>query len=132
MRFFQTERRSGARWRACHPALALLLATYSAGAASAADTALPDCVPRDTKVVLGIRMRNIVELLQAQNFAAEWRSTSAALLAQTPLAGFDPLKDIDEVIIASTGVGDNPEVLVVLRGRFDINRLATGAASYHG
>ena len=61
-----------------------------------------------------------------------WRSASSQLAAGTPLAGFDPLKDLDEVLITSTGEGENPPVLLVLRGRFDVDRFASGAASYHG
>lgn len=130
MRLFQTELRSRALWSsALYPVLALLLA---ASASAETDNVLPDCIPAGTKILFGIRMRNIVELLQSQNSTTEWRTTTSALLAQTPLAGFDPLKDIDEVIIASTGVGDNPPVLAVLRGRFDVDRLGQRATSYHG
>ena len=100
--------------------------------AGASDTALPDYLPSATKVVFGIRMRSIVDLLQSQSFAAEWRTAGSQLTAQTPLAGFDPLKDLDEVLIVSTGEGDPPPVLLVLWGRFDVDRFAAGATSYHG
>jgi len=114
------------RWPAV---LTLLLATLPAGAA---DAVLPEYLPSETKVVFGIRMRNILDLLQSQSFAAEWRSASSQLTAQTPLAGFDPLKDLDEVLFTSSGEGDNPPVLLVLWGRFDVDRFASAAASYHG
>ena len=111
------------------PVLALLVATLPA---AASDPVLPDYLPSGTTAVFGIRMRDIVDFLQSQSFAAEWRGTGTRLLAQTPLAGLDPLKDIDEVLITSTGEGENPPVLLVLRGRFDVNRAASGAKDYHG
>jgi len=100
--------------------------------ATASDTVLPDYLPSGTKVVFGIRMRSIVNLLQSQSFPAEWRTAASQLTAQTPLAGFDPLKDLDEVLIVSTGEGDPPPVLMVLWGRFDVDRFAAGATAYHG
>jgi len=100
--------------------------------ATASDTVLPDYLPSGTKVVFGIRMRSIVDLLQSQSFPAEWRTAASQLTAQTPLAGFDPLRDLDEVLITSSGEGDRPPVLLVLRGRFDVDRFASAAASYHG
>ncbi|MBZ5618456.1 MAG: hypothetical protein LAQ69_07000 [Acidobacteriia bacterium] len=130
MRLFPTESLSRApRTITWQPVLLLLLATYPL---AAADTALTDYVPSDSKVVFGIRTRTIIDLLQAQNFGAEWRGAGSSLLAQTPLAGFDPLKDLDEVLIASTGEGENPTGLLVLRGRFDVERLASGATVYQG
>jgi hypothetical protein len=112
------------------PAVLLLLAaTLPAGAS---DAVLPDYLPSETRAVFGIRVRSIVDLLDSQSFAGEWRGMGSRLMAQSPLAGFDPLKDLDEVLIASTGQGENPPVLIVLHGRFDVDRLASGRADYHG
>ena len=82
--------------------------------------------------MIGIRVRSIIDLLDSQSFAAEWRTAGARLMDRSPLAGFNPLKDLAEVLIASSGEGDNPPVLIVLRGRFDVDRLASSARRYHG
>ena len=108
------------------PILVLLGLRYAA----AADD-LPGYLPPDTKVVLGVQVRTIVDSL-SQTLGAELRGQITAALAQTPLAGFDPLKDLDEILIASTGKGNNPPTLVVLRGRFDVPRLAAKAKPYQG
>src|ERR1017187_6592634 len=104
------------RWS---PVLMLWLATFPAGAS---DAVLPDYLPSETRAVFGIRMRNVIDLLGSQSFAAEWQKASSQLAAGTPLACFDPLKDLDEVLITSPGEGENPPVLLVLKGRFDVDR----------
>ncbi|MGA3017307.1 MAG: hypothetical protein ABSF62_09330 [Bryobacteraceae bacterium] len=63
--------------------------------------------------------------VQAQAAAADW-------LKLASLAGFDPLRDIDEVLVATNGEGQNPPSLIVASGRFDVARLAAGAKRYHG
>jgi len=108
------------------PALALLLIPRSGPAAGAA---LADYLPPDTKLVLGIVVRPAIATL-AQGLGPELLAQASALLAQTPLAGFDPLKDLDEVLIATSGKGNNPPALAVLRGRFDVERLGRNAAWY--
>jgi hypothetical protein len=54
----------------------------------------------------------------------------AQWLQMTPLAGFDPLKDIDEVLIAATAKDRKAPGLVVIRGKFDVARLGAGGTSY--
>src|SRR5260370_38734931 len=96
-------RQAGAmRWSAV---FTILVTTFPA---AASDTGFPDYLPSETKAVFGIRMRDVIGLLQSQSFAAEWHSTGARLMAQTPLAVFDPLKDLDEGLITSIGKGENP------------------------
>jgi hypothetical protein len=83
-----------------------------------------DYVSPETKVVLGLQMRTIAPAL-AQAVGPE-------LLAQARIVGFDPLKDLDEVILMTNGSGDNPPVFAVLRGRFDLARLGRDARPYMG
>jgi len=96
---------------------------------SAAGAALLDYLPPGTKVVLGIQVQGAIGAL-AQDLGPELLGKGSTLLAQTPLAGFDPLKDLDEVLIASSGKGNNPPALAVLRGRFDVERLGRSATRY--
>jgi hypothetical protein len=40
------------------------------------------------------------------------------MLAQNGLSHLDPLKDVDSIVIASTGEGEAPPAVTILRGRF--------------
>ena len=115
------------------PLLVFLLAVR---AIPAADRSLTDFFPAGTKVVFGINVRKVAESplaqagltqakaqVQAQAAAADW-------LRIASLAGFDPLRDIDEVLVATNGEGQNPPSLIVVTGRFDVARLAQGAKRY--
>jgi len=103
----------------------------SAGALSAADAAITGFLPPGTKIVLGVRVRSLADspfakgiMAQAHAAGAEWLNMAAAL-------GFDPLRDLDEVLIATSGEGQNPPSLLVASGRFDVPRLSEGAQRYH-
>jgi len=82
-------------------------------------------------VAFGINVRNLVDsplaqgLSEADGLRPEW-------LKLTSHAGFDPLRDIDELLLASSGEGQNAPAIVVLRGRFNVARLGAGAKAYHG
>jgi hypothetical protein len=101
------------------PVVLLLAARPSVAGGQVAEYLSPD-----TKVVLGIQVRTIASAL-AQNLGQE-------LLAQTRFAGFDPLKDLDEVIVMTNGNAENPPVLALLRGRFNLERMERGANRYAG
>src|SRR5437016_14188577 len=89
--------------------LVLLLAGRPAAAAGASDF-----FPPETKVVIGIQVRHALELVG---------TLPGDLVVKNPIAGFDPLKDLDEVFIATSGKGDSPPALMVLRGRFDVAKI---------
>jgi len=115
------------------PLLVLLLAVR---AVPAADRSLTDFFPAGTKVVFGINVRKVAESPLAQagltQAKAQMQSQAAASdwLKLAALAGFDPLRDIDEVLVATNGEGQNPPALIVATGRFDVARLAQGANRY--
>jgi len=99
-------------------------------AVSAADT-LTDLLPPETKVVFGIRVHNLAISSTAQTFAAQAQSAAAAWLKAVSLDGIDFLRDIDEVLIATSGKGKTPPAIIVVTGRFDVPRLAGGAKRYY-
>ena len=107
---------------------ALFLLTLAA--ARFAQAALPDFLPAETKVVVGFSLRGLIDspLLAGLGDA----KTATAKLMPGPFAGIDPLKDIDDLIIASTGQGENPPALIVVRGRFAQQVLPEGAKIYKG
>src|ERR1039458_6098819 len=110
-------------------AQSLLVLLLAVRAVPAADTALADFFPAGTKIVFGINVRKVAESplaqaglaqakaqVQAQAAAADW-------LKLASLAGFDPLRDIDEVLVATNAEGQNPPSLIVVRGRSEERRV---------
>ena len=99
--------------------------------ANAADSSIAAYFPPDTKVVFGVNVRSLIDNPLFADTVAEIRAKSAGLLAQTPLASFDLLKDLDEIILATNGKGEKPPAIAVLRGRFQLDVLAKTATKYH-
>jgi hypothetical protein len=98
---------------------------------AAGDSAL-NFLPADTKVVIGIRVSAIRESAlfkdagtDAQNLGAEWMKLVA-------ITGFDPLHDIDEVLIFSSADSEKAAALMAVRGRFNLERMGAGAKRYKG
>ena len=117
-------------------AQSLLVLLVAVRAVPAADRSLTDFFPAGTKVVFGINVRKVAEssLAQAGLTQAKAQVQAQAAVADwfklASLAGFDPLRDIDEVLVATNGEGQNPPSLIVATGRFDVARLAQGAKRY--
>ena len=106
----------------------------------AAEVALPDWLPPETRVVIGVRVRSLVDSdLVKSTFSQAAASQAAAMPPQaagwmslTAALGFDLARDVDEIVITSTAQGQKPPVLILVRGRFNLARLAAGAQSYGG
>lgn len=109
--------------------LLLLLVLVTGRLAHAA--ALPDFLPPDSKVLIGISVRGIVQspLLSSLGDA---KTTISKFTASGPFAGVDLLKDIDDVLIASNAEGDNPPALIVVHGRFGPNLMPGASRTYNG
>jgi len=106
---------------------ALSIFLLAASGLPAADAALPGWFPPGTRVVIGLRVHSLVDALAAQGIAQEAQEQLSALLAQTPLAGFDPFHDVDEILLASTAEGQNPPSLLVMTGRFSAAAPSSGS-----
>jgi hypothetical protein len=109
----------------------LALVAFVAVRLVAAGDLASDFFPPNTKVVFGVRVPAIVESALfkdtgtgAQQFSQDWLKVVA-------ITGFDPLHDIDEILLASPAHNEKAAALLGLRGRFDLARLSTGATRYH-
>jgi hypothetical protein len=102
--------------------LSALLLVTSSYAAPATDVLLP---PNAT-VVFGLRAANLIKLIASQGATQMARFQAGALLGAMPVKGFDPFYDIDEVVLATSGKGNNPPFLAVITGHFDAAKLAAG------
>jgi hypothetical protein len=114
--------------------LCLLVAAVSL---SAADPSLLRYAPPDTSFILGVNFRALVESPVGMAAIAQAKSGAelARFIAET---GFNPLEDIDEIVIAGEANKAKNSGSILVRGRFDpagLERLSTqqfSAADYQG
>ncbi|PWU06395.1 MAG: hypothetical protein C5B51_12445 [Terriglobia bacterium] len=111
---------------------ALIILLTIGRVAPAEDAAALALFPPGARIVLGLRVRGVLESTLARSLTSEIQNASAGWEQIISFAGFDPLHDLDEVLLASTGEGKEAPMLIVARGRFDMARLAAGAKPYHG
>jgi hypothetical protein len=109
----------------------LFLVALVAARLAAGDLAL-DLLPANTKVVFGMRVPAIVESALFKDAGTGAQKLSEEWLKLVATTGFDPLHDIDEVLMASPADNEKAAALIVLRGRFDLARMGAGATRYHG
>ncbi len=91
---------------------------------SVAQPALTDFIPPQSKVIIGFNLRHMIEGAHLPDLDLGTQSVSSTLLNQNGLSGMNPLKDVDSILIASTGEGQNPPSIAILRGRFGHVQLA--------
>ncbi|MGP8246254.1 MAG: hypothetical protein ACLQVN_17260 [Bryobacteraceae bacterium] len=108
-----------------NPCRAAFLLLACAGLAPAALLPGPAILP-DAKVVIGLRVNGVLDGI-SDLLPPDWRAQATAALSAAPLAGFDPFRDLEEVVISSTGEGAAPPALIWLRGRFPVSELAETA-----
>ncbi len=108
--------------------VALLSCALLILAAQAADSSLLRLAPADSEALIGINIRQILasdfgKMAMAQATAP----SNPQVKAFADMAGFDPMHDLDEVLIAAPAK-QNPSALFLLRGKFDVAKLAGLAA----
>jgi hypothetical protein len=104
----------------------LLLLTPLAGAA---DPALLDFIMPDARVVVGIDIAHIRSSPLHASFSNSLQSANPEIQKLMDAAGFDPMRDLQEILFASPGIGKNPPALLVARGAFDVAKLRAFAES---
>jgi hypothetical protein len=112
--------------------LCLLPFLLAAPVYCAEQTALVDLLPADAQIAFGIKVHSVLNSELAKNLTAEMKGQTAEWQKLIALSGFDPLNDLDEVLIASTGAGEKAPTLIVARGKFDVAKLAANAEIYNG
>ena len=117
------------------------LATVFAGLlpAKAADPQLLNLVMPDAKVLAGVNVDQAKTSPFGQYVLSQMQLQDTHLTELTALTGFDPTRDVHELLVASSGGANQQTGLALARGNFDparINalRLTKGAASeiYNG
>lgn len=98
----------------------------------AAEGSLPGYLPPETRALIGVRLRSLAKSPLFREAASQASASGADWMTVASMIGFDPLKDIDEVLIASASDRPNAPALLVVRGRFNVARLANDAKRYRG
>ena len=110
-------------------AFAVCLLFSAAGLLQAADPQLLSLVMPAPTVLAGVN----VEQVRATPFGAylldEMQANEQSLQQLDALTGFDPRRDVREILVASTAQpGTRGPGLALVRGRFDVARIAAAAA----
>src|SRR5690242_5715789 len=112
--------------------LSLLPILLAAPMFCAAQSDLADLLPADTQIAFGIKVHSVLNSELAKNLTAEMKGQAADWQKLIALSGFDPMTDLDEVLIVSTGAGEKLPTLIVARGKFDVEKLTPNAELYNG
>jgi hypothetical protein len=111
--------------------LTATLFTAFSGALSAADPQLLTLVMPDAKVLAGVNVEQAKGTQFGQYVLNQMQTHDAELLQLVALTGFDPRRDVRELLVASDGVPGGKSGLALARGNFDTAKILA-AASLHG
>lgn len=97
--------------------------------ACAADPTLLNLVMPDARMLFGVNVEKIVASPIGQQMSAQIRQAPPEVQQILKQTGFDPARDLKEILIASTGQGQDAPTLILVRGSFDIAKLSAFASS---
>src|SRR5258708_2724213 len=102
----------------------LLAASISAVSAFSADQALLNMVMPDARVIAGIDIERARSTSLGKKMIASMNFNEGDMAKFSTATGFDPRRDLREVIFASTDVnGSKNNGLMVVRGVFDLTKI---------
>src|SRR5579872_6538666 len=107
----------------------LAFAIASSLPARAADPQLLGLVMPDAKVLAGVNVDQAKTTPFGQYVLSQMQSQDQHMQKLIALTGFDPTRDVHELLVASNSVGGSnvPSGLFVARGNFDGGRIAAAA-----
>ncbi|MBK5294592.1 MAG: hypothetical protein JJE04_23290 [Acidobacteriia bacterium] len=99
--------------------LALLFAAATVMPAAAADPSMWNLVMPDARIMIGMDVTRVVSSPLGQKFLSQLNLESGDFKKFMDSTGFDPRRDLREVLVASTGGATHQGSLVIVRGVFD-------------
>ena len=111
--------------------LTATLFTAFSGALSAADPVLLNLVMPDAKVLAGVNVQQAKGTQFGQYILNQLQTQDAQLQQLVTLTGFDPRRDVSELLVSSDGVPGGKTGLALARGTFDVAKI-TAAATLAG
>ncbi len=109
---------------------ATLLTAFS-GALSAADPQLLNLVMPDAKVLAGVNVDQAKGTQFGQYILNQIQTHDADMQKLATLTGFDPRRDVRELLVASDGTPGTKTGLAVAKGNFDVAKI-TALGTLHG
>src|SRR5579863_8849604 len=106
---------------------ATLVVVFS-GTLPAVDQNLLNLVMPDAKIVAGVNVVTAKNSPFGQYILSQFTGNANFTVATTQL-GFDPTKDVIEVLTASNGVKDSPSGLAMASGTFNVSAITTAAVA---
>jgi hypothetical protein len=117
----------------------LLACALGLPVARAADTSLLDLAPPESGLLVGLSLERIRGTDLGQFLLLQVKPDNAQFKKFVEKAGFDPLRDVDEVLLAAPAKNQKSRGLLLARGTFDATRFAelavepgTSVATYRG
>ncbi|MBS1858371.1 MAG: hypothetical protein JST11_23580 [Acidobacteria bacterium] len=107
-----------------------LLSAFS-GVLCAADPTLLNLVMPDAKVVAGVNVEQAKGTPFGQWILNQIQTNDAGMQKLVDMTGFDPRRDVREVLVASSGSAQAKTGLALAKGNFDVARI-TAAATMAG
>lgn len=109
---------------------AAILALICSGPLAAVDPQLLNLVMPEAKILAGVNVDQAKTTPFGAYVVSQIQAQGAQHLQQVAaLTGFDPRRDLHELLIASNGAPGNPSGLILARGNFDASRIqAAGLA----
>ena len=101
--------------------------------AKAADTQLLNLVMPDAKVLAGVNVDQAKTSPMGQYVLTQVQAQNNPHLREiTTLTGFDPTRDVQEVLVATSTTGKPESGLVLARGNFDVARIKAAVTAKGG
>ena len=106
-----------------------ILASPWAGVLQGADSQLLSLVMPDAKILAGVNVSQAKTSLFGQFVISQVQAQDQHLQEVITKTGFDPRRDLDELLLASNGAQPNDSHLILARGTFDGNKIDVAATA---
>jgi hypothetical protein len=111
--------------------LTVTLFTSFSGVLCAADPMLLNLLAPDAKVVAGVNVEQAKGTQFGQYILNQVQTADAHLQELVTLTGFDPRRDVRELLVSSDGVPNSKKGLVLAAGNFDVAKITAAAAAHN-
>ncbi|MBI4908230.1 MAG: hypothetical protein HY820_31680 [Acidobacteria bacterium] len=105
-------------------------AAFSALSLFAADAGLLRTLPADSAFIAGIRADQVRSSRFGQFLLDQMKTEEKNMNEFITATGFDPRRDLSELVVASSNAKGHGKTLVVARGRFDVARIQEFTAKH--